>query len=99
LIEGSASNRAVQYFRIVQQPAAFANLVTDLPIPSVDVEVLQVGGGGHNHKIRITIGAGVYEGFFTLIFQSTPEETNFISWNASAESLIATLGTTAAVGA
>lgn len=88
LITGDASTKAVQFIRIHQQPAAFANLTTDSAAASVGVEVLTTGGSGANHKVRITAPLSI-DGSFTLNLASI--ETGFIGYNSSAADFVTAL--------
>lgn len=66
LLTGTASRKAVQTLHISQSPAALLQTTTNLPAAGVNITVLQVGGGGQNHKIRVQLLPYPYEGTFNL---------------------------------
>ena len=78
LITGSASPaiKCVQTIQLSQNPAAFLEMTTALPAASSSVTVLQVGGGGNNHKVRVSLLNDPYDGNWT--FTVGGDETDFI---------------------
>jgi hypothetical protein len=104
LIEGAGGLREVQTLRLLQNPAAYAVLSTDsyasdsvVTSTAVTITVLQVGGGGENHKIRASFSNVIYDGQWTLTVDA--EESAFIAWDADADEVTTALEALAAVGA
>lgn len=81
LIPGTAGAQCVQSLRIMQNPAAICDLSLDSTAAAITVDVLQVGGAGANHKVRVTLSPKPYEGGWTLIVGAA--ESAFIAFNAA----------------
>lgn len=87
----------VQTIRLLQNPGSYAVLSTDSEVADADVDVLQVGGGGSNHTIRVSLEPLPYDGRWTLTVDG--EETAPLAWDISADDLTAALEALSNVGA
>lgn len=96
LVDGSTQLAEVQSLRIVQSPVALATLSDALVDGEANVDVVTVGGGGANHKIRVSIDSQVYDGQWTITIDS--EESGFISFDADSDEVTAALEAMTAVG-
>lgn len=81
---GTSGSKEVQSLRLLQAPATFLNLdSSDLtPAAAGVVTVLQVGGGGKNHRLSVALTPQPYTGQWA--FTIAGSQSALIDWNAAA---------------
>lgn len=96
LVEGGGLVPETQIVRINQQSAAIDTLLTLSDGPGVVVDIVQVGGGGFNQKVRFALTPGPYDGVWTLSIGG--QETDVISWNEDGSDLLPIVEALSTVG-
>lgn len=94
---GASPWEQVQTIRVVQNAAAENPLTVASAAPGATVTVLQVGGGGHNHKIRVTLTPLPYDGRWSITISAG--ESGLLAWDISAADLVTALVAMPAVAA
>lgn len=97
LIAGTGSIPETQVIHIVQDAAALDTLSTFVGAPGVTVDILTVGGGGNNQKVRFTLDPQPYDGVWTLSIGAA--ETDLAAWNISGADLQTLVEALTTVGA
>lgn len=97
LIDGSAARREVQTFRLIQNPGAYAVLSDVSNAPGAPVTVLQVGGGGFNHRIRVKLTPVPFDGKWSIRIGLL--ESGLLAYNITEAALQTALEAMSTVGA
>lgn len=85
LIAGTGDIPETQVVHVLQDAAAMDTLLTFTGDPGVTVDILTVGGGGQNQKVRFTLNPAPYDGVWTLSIGG--QETDLAAWNISGADL------------
>lgn len=97
LIEGDddPALSEVQTLRLVQNPGAFSSLTEIGGDTEATVDVLQVGGSGENHKVRITLSPYPYGGKWSITVGGV--ESALVDFDVSEDDLSTALGAVSTV--
>lgn len=71
LVDGDASHAEIQTFRFFQNPATFADVITGPIASSIAVNLIEAGGSGVNHKVRVVMDPIPYAGSWSLTVPHT----------------------------
>ncbi len=96
ILEGTVDVQEIQTLRLFQNAAAVSDLVTNSSYVTGTIDVLRVGGGGFNAKVRASFSPAPYDGVFTLTIDGN--ETGPINYNASADEVLDAIEDVAGVG-